>query len=96
MGQRAFVAHELESFAFLAQAHNQPARAARLLGAAEAIQERIGTTAFGVLRLEIEYERTVAWLHAQLDETTFNTYWSEGCAMIWTGRGLRPEPSLPP
>ncbi len=80
-GARAFVAHELESFAFIAQADNQPARAACLLGAAEAMQEGIGTSAFGVERLENEYKRTVDWLHAQLDETTYDACWSEGCAM---------------
>jgi non-specific serine/threonine protein kinase len=81
LDQVAFVAHELESFAFIAQAENQPARAACLLGAAEAVQEGIGTSAIGVERLENEYKRTVAWLHAQLDETAYDAGWSEGCAM---------------
>ena len=80
-GGRAYVAHELESFAFIAQADNQPARAARLLGAAEAVQERIGTSPFGVERLENEYKKTIAWLHTQLDETAYDACWSEGCAM---------------
>ena len=60
---------------------NQPARAACLLGAAEAVQEGIGTSAVGVERLEDEYQRTVAWLHTQLDETAYDACWSEGCAM---------------
>jgi predicted ATPase/class 3 adenylate cyclase len=81
LGQQAFVAHELESFAFIAQADNQPARAARLLGAAEAVQEGIGTSAMGVERLKNEYNRAIAWLHTQLDETAYDACWSEGCAM---------------
>jgi tetratricopeptide (TPR) repeat protein len=38
---RSAVAHELECFAFIARAQGQPARAARLLGAAEALREAI-------------------------------------------------------
>jgi tetratricopeptide (TPR) repeat protein len=78
---RAFVAQALESYAYIAQAQNQPARAARLLGAAEAVQEGLGTSAIGVHRLEQEYESAVAWLHAQLTETAYDAHWSEGCAM---------------
>jgi non-specific serine/threonine protein kinase len=81
MGQQAFVAHELESFAFIAQRQNQAERAERLLGAAEALRERIGTSAIGVGRLEKEYESAVSWLHSQFDETAYPAHWSEGCAM---------------
>jgi len=80
-GQQAFVAHELESFAYIARAQNEPLRAARLLGAAEAVLEGIGTSAVGVERLEDEYQKTVIWLHTQLDETAYEAAWSEGCAM---------------
>ena len=37
-GQRAAIAHQLECFAFLARAQDQLVRAARLLGAAEALR----------------------------------------------------------
>ena len=79
--QVAFLAHELESFAYMAREQKQSLRAARLLSAAEAVQERIGTSALGVMRLEGEYQKTVAWLHTQFDETTYAAHWSEGCDM---------------
>ena len=81
VGQKAFVSHELESFAFIARRQNQPERTARLLSAAEAVREGIGTSALGIERLEAEFDGAVAWLHAQLDEAAFDTLWSEGCAM---------------
>jgi predicted ATPase/class 3 adenylate cyclase len=81
LGQRAYVAHELESFAFIAHAQNQPERAARLLGAAEGLRERLGITTLGVERLETEYERAVAWLHSQFEEAVYHAHWNEGCGM---------------
>jgi tetratricopeptide (TPR) repeat protein len=81
IGQKAFVAHELESFAFIARRQNQPERTARLLSAAEAVREGVGTSVLGIERLEAEFEGAVSWLKAQLDEAAFNTLWSEGCAM---------------
>jgi predicted ATPase len=80
-GQFALAAHELESFAYIAQAQNQPVRAARLLGAAEAVQKSIGTSAIGVERLQDEYQKAVAWLQSQLDESALAAIWSEGCAL---------------
>ena len=79
--QDAFIAHELENFAYLARIQEKPERAARLLSAAEAVQERIGTTAVGVVRLQDEYERTIDWLHSRLNGNTFASLWSEGCDM---------------
>jgi non-specific serine/threonine protein kinase len=81
LGQIALIIHELESFAYIAREQNQPLRAARLLGAAEAVQERIRASAIGVMRLQDEYQKTVAWLHAQLDESAYDARWSEGGAM---------------
>ena len=52
-----------------------------MLSAAEALREGIGTSAFGVMRLENEYQKTVAWLHTQFDETAYAAHWSEGCDM---------------
>ena len=65
----------------IAQAQNQPARAARLLGAAEAMIEGTGISAVGVFRVQSEYENAVAWLHAQIDEAAFRACWAEGRAM---------------
>jgi tetratricopeptide (TPR) repeat protein len=81
LDQRAFVAHALESFAFIAQAQNQPLRATRLLGAAEAVREGLGTSAVGVHRLEADYQKAIAWLHTQLDDSAYAAHWSEGHAM---------------
>jgi len=59
----------------------QPLRAVRLLGAAESVQERIGTSTIGVVRLQDEYQSAVAWMHTKFDETVYQAAWSEGCAM---------------
>jgi tetratricopeptide (TPR) repeat protein len=81
IGQQAFVIHELESFAFIAQRQNRPERTARLLGAAEALREEIGVSLVGILRIEDEYERAVSWLHTQFNESTFREHWADGRAM---------------
>jgi tetratricopeptide (TPR) repeat protein len=81
LGQIALIIHELESFAYMAREQNQPLRVAFLLGAAEAVQESIRISAIGVMRLQDEYQRTVAWLHTQLDESAFASHWSDGGAM---------------
>jgi tetratricopeptide (TPR) repeat protein len=78
---RTIVAQALESYAYIAQAQNLPIRAVRLLGAAEAVREGLGTSVIAVHRLENDYESTVTWLHAQFDETVYDEYWSEGCGM---------------
>jgi predicted ATPase/class 3 adenylate cyclase len=80
LGHRAYVAHELESFAFIAHAQNQPERAARLLGAAEGLREGIGISVSGIERLEDEYQSAISWLKIQFDEEKLHTFWSEGCA----------------
>jgi tetratricopeptide (TPR) repeat protein len=57
----------------------QPERAARLLGAAQALREALH------FRLEyadrIEYDRDVATMREQLDEATFAAAWAEGQMM---------------
>ena len=78
---RAFVAHSLESYAYIAQAENQPRRAARLLGAAEAIRAGLGTSTIGVHRLDEEYASVVGWLRTTLSEADYDNLWSEGCEM---------------
>ena len=63
----------------LAGRSGQPERAARLFGAAELLYEA------SVTRLEypdqVEYDRNVAAVRAQLDEATFAAAWAEGRAM---------------
>lgn len=53
-GTRISIAQELERFALIAQAQNQPTRAARLLGAGEALREGIGVPVFGDERHDID------------------------------------------
>lgn len=79
LGHRAAIAHQLECFAFIAKAQEQPERAAKLLGAAEALREKINIAMMPQER--IEYEREVADLRAGLDESVFNSAWAQGRAM---------------
>jgi predicted ATPase/class 3 adenylate cyclase len=79
LGMRAAVANQLECLAFIARAEDQPARAARLLGAAEALRELIHIPMADYERPE--YEREVAALRAQMDAAAFGAAWAEGRAM---------------
>ena len=76
MGDKRGIA---DGLAGLAGGAEQPKRAARLFGAAETLYEE------SVVRLEysdqIEYDRNVAAVRAQLDEATFATAWAEGRVM---------------
>jgi hypothetical protein len=79
LGHRAAVANQLECFAFLAKIQEQPERAAKLFGAAEAIREIINIPMNGME--QIEYDREVAELRAGMNETEFNKMWAEGRSM---------------
>jgi predicted ATPase/class 3 adenylate cyclase len=79
LGHRAAVAHQLESFAFIANTHGQFERAARLFGAAEALREAVNISMTEMER--IEYEREVAHLKANMDGNIFASCWAEGRAM---------------
>jgi hypothetical protein len=79
IGHRAAVAHQLECFAFLAKAHEEPERALRLLGAAEILRERINIHMNPPEREE--YKREVADLHAMLADDEFRKLWAEGRSM---------------
>jgi tetratricopeptide (TPR) repeat protein len=81
LDQRAFLAHTLESYAYIARQQDNPQRAACLLAAAEAVREGVGTSEMGIQRIEVEYKKTIAWLHSELDETAYDQSWSEGCSM---------------
>jgi tetratricopeptide (TPR) repeat protein len=69
----------LVSLAGVAGALGQPARAAQLLGAAEAIRESIGRSLTPVERAVVE--QYAASVRAQLDEATFAVMWAEGQKM---------------
>jgi predicted ATPase/DNA-binding CsgD family transcriptional regulator len=66
-------------FAFLANARGQPLRAVRLLGVWETICKATGYHIEGMERPD--YERNLASLRTQLDESTFETAWAEGAAL---------------
>ncbi len=79
LGQHGAVAHELECLAFLAGAQGAGARAARLLGAAEALREAGGYAMTPIERRE--YEPAVAQLRTQLDAADFAAAWAAGRAL---------------
>ena len=79
LGHRAAVANQLECFAFIAKAHEQPERATILLGAAEALRQLINIDMSQMER--VEYEREVNDLKANMDEQVFASLWTEGRAM---------------
>ena len=79
IGHRAAVANQLESLAFIASAYNRVERAARLLGAAEALREKINIQMSQFERSE--YDKEVAGLRNCLGEPAFSNRWSEGCLM---------------
>jgi predicted ATPase/class 3 adenylate cyclase len=79
LGNRGAVAHQLESVAFVALARGEDGRAARLLGAAEAIREAAGSP-MNTLELE-EYGQHVAQLRARMPAGDLASTWSAGRAL---------------
>ena len=76
LGRRASVANMLESFAFVARADGQPVRAARLLGAAEALRDRIHVDMTPWEREE--YDRDLAALRETLPADVLAAEWAAG------------------
>jgi predicted ATPase/class 3 adenylate cyclase len=79
LGHRAAVANQLECFAFIAKAQEQPERATILFGAAEALRKLINIDMSPMER--VEYQHEVADLKANMNEKDFNTAWSKGRSM---------------
>ncbi len=79
LGHKGILAECLAGIAGAAGMTNQAEPAARLLGAAEILREIIGSTIPPAERAN--YERIVAIVRNQLDETTFERAWAEGRAM---------------
>ena len=76
LGHRAAVAHEIECIAYILIRKEEPERAVRLLGAAEALRKLIDTR---MTRLEAaEYEREVATLRDMLGQDELAIQWSVG------------------
>src|SRR5512143_3058229 len=76
IGHRAAVAHQLECMASLAMQAEQPERAARLFGAAEALREKVRIPM--TIPEREEYERTVASLRSGTDAAAVAAAWAEG------------------
>ncbi|HEY6072494.1 MAG TPA: hypothetical protein VIV15_03660, partial [Anaerolineales bacterium] len=79
LGHRAAIAHQLESFGFLAIRREAHERAARLFGAGEALREKIKI--FMNPAEQVEYGKEVAGLRAALDEETFSSARAQGRLM---------------
>jgi hypothetical protein len=78
-GRMAAVANVLESFAYVAQAEHNPERAARLLGAAEALRDNIRVPLTADERRE--FDAAAADLRGQMEAGAFAAAWAQGRAM---------------
>ena len=79
LGQRAAIARTLECFAFVAGAQEQNERAAKLLGAAQALRELIDSSMTSLEHLE--YDQAMSQLRVQMDEAALAKAWAEGRGM---------------
>jgi len=79
IGHRAAVAHDLECVAFIAKSLEQVEMATKLLGAAEALRQRIEIDMTAYEREE--YDKEFADLKANMDEDEFAFLWAEGRSM---------------
>jgi len=79
LGNRSAIAHQLECFALLSIADEEPQRSAKLFGAAEALRNKAQSPMADYER--IEYDQSVAQLRTMLPEAEFNALWTEGKSM---------------
>jgi len=80
LGHQAAIAHQFECLAALAVVRLQPERAARLLGAAEALRSRLNSEMAPNERTD--YGATLAGLRLRLDPADLQSAWSAGEAMV--------------
>lgn len=73
------MAYSLEGLASLAVVENQPERAARLLGWADALRATTGDSRPAVEQMAVEGD--LAAIHAQLDGATFAAAYADGQSM---------------
>ncbi len=78
LGNRGALANQLESFAYLAIARGYGSRAARLLGAAEALREVAGSPMQAMGTEHEDYETAVAQIREGPDRETVDAAWAEG------------------
>jgi tetratricopeptide (TPR) repeat protein len=76
LGNQGAIANQLEAFAFIAVARRNGERAARLLGAAEALREDAASPIPGMERPE--YEAEAGRLREVLDDVALRSAWAEG------------------
>jgi hypothetical protein len=81
LGARRLIADALESCAALATAQDEPERAVRLWGAANALREEIGVPLRSINREKLD--RDMAALRAALGAEAFATAWEAGHVMTW-------------
>jgi len=75
-GHHAAAVREVECLAYIARAQGQPARAARLLGAAQAARQRIN--AQQAVREQAEHAAELDLLRADLPAPDYDAAWDEG------------------
>ncbi len=73
--------YSLMGTAGVAVLQDQPARAARLSGAAEALRKALGHPAQPLRRIHYDYESFIATMRAELGEAAFEATFSEGESM---------------
>jgi predicted ATPase/class 3 adenylate cyclase len=79
VGHKSAAAHEFECVAFIARAHGQPEKAARLLGAAQAQREAINSAMNPYEK--IEYDIEVGALKNDLSAASLEVAWAVGRQM---------------
>jgi tetratricopeptide (TPR) repeat protein len=80
LGARPAIAHQLECYASIAIVEEEPQRAARLFGAAQALREKVQSPMTD--HEQADHDRDLARLRTMLPETEFNSIWTEGRAML--------------
>ena len=78
-GHRSAMAHQLECFGFIALAHEDAARAAKLFSAADATRNSINSTRTPPEQLE--FDDAKSQLQSGMDKDEFENIWNEGQSM---------------
>ncbi len=76
LGNRSAIAHQLECFGLLSLVDEEPQRAVKLFGAAEALRERIQAPMTDYER--VEYNQATARVRSMLTESEFKSLWADG------------------
>jgi predicted ATPase/class 3 adenylate cyclase len=79
VGNRGAIAHQLECFASIAITAEEPQRALKLFGAAEALRKRSNAPMTDSER--VEYNHTIEQVRSLFEESNFKLLWAEGQSM---------------